>query len=90
MLEGEVVLPTDEGEPLLRAGTRAGLPRGLPNGHHRENRSARNARYLEIRTREPDDEATSPDDDVNGISRFFHEDGTPYRRWLRSRRSSLT
>ena len=83
MLEGEVVLHTDEGEQVLRAGTCAGFPRGVPNGHHLENRSARSARYLEIGTREADDEATYPDDDVvarkvAGTWRFFHKDGTPY------------
>jgi uncharacterized cupin superfamily protein/glutathione S-transferase len=83
VLEGEVVLHTDEGEQVLRAGTCAGFPRGVPNGHHLENRSARSARYLEIGTREADDEATYPDDDVvarkvDGTWRFFHKDGTPY------------
>src|SRR5919205_4287228 len=34
VVEGEVVLRTDEGEQLLTAGTCAGFPAGRRNGHH--------------------------------------------------------
>src|SRR5437773_6875811 len=48
VVEGEVVLRTDEGEQLLTAGTCAGFPAGSQNGHQLVNRSDRPARYLEI------------------------------------------
>src|SRR3712207_6544715 len=48
VLEGEVVLRTDEGEQVLAAGTCAGFPAGSRNGHQLVNRSDRPARYLEI------------------------------------------
>src|SRR5688572_31248820 len=39
VLEGEVVLRTEEGEQLLTAGTCAGFPAGARNGHQLVNRS---------------------------------------------------
>src|SRR5919109_3628500 len=41
VLEGEVVLRTDEGEQVLSAGMCAGFPAGAKNGHHVVNRSDR-------------------------------------------------
>ena len=84
VLEGEVVLRTDEGEQVLRAGTCAGFPAGSTNGHHLENRAGAPARYLEIGTRERADVAGYPDDDLaarkddRGIHVFTHKDGSPY------------
>src|SRR5882672_4163016 len=43
VLEGEVVLRTDEGEQVLHAGMCAGFPAGVPNGHQLVNRSDRSA-----------------------------------------------
>src|ERR1041385_7569961 len=48
VLEGEVVLRTDEGEQVLTAGMCAGFPAGSTNGHQLVNRGERPARYLEI------------------------------------------
>lgn len=64
VLEGEVVLRTDEGEQTLSAGMCAGFPAGSNNGHHLVNRSGAPARYLEISNRDPADIAEYPDDDL--------------------------
>lgn len=84
VLEGEVVLRTDEGEQVLGPGMCAGFPAGTTNGHHLINRGDRPARYLEIGTREPEDTAAYPDVDLAcakspaGQWVFTHRDGTPY------------
>src|SRR5690242_3591239 len=39
VLEGELTLVTDDGAQVLRAGTCAGFPGGVPNGHHLVNRT---------------------------------------------------
>lgn len=83
VLEGEVVLRTDEGEQVLTAGQCAGFPAGARNGHHLVNRSAAPARYLEISNRDPEDGAEYPDEDlsvrkVGGKYVYTHKDGTPY------------
>lgn len=84
VLEGEVVLRTDEGEQVLTAGMSAGFPAGVPNGHQLINRSDQPARYLEISNRDPADSADYPDDDLvfsrapGGGFVFSHKDGTPY------------
>lgn len=64
VLEGEVVLRTDEGEQVLVAGTCAGFPAGSKNGHQFVNRSTEPARYLEIGSRNPADTAAYPDEDL--------------------------
>jgi len=64
VLEGEVVLRTDEGEQVLTAGMCAGFPAGSKDGHHLVNRSDRPARYLEISNRDPADSAEYPDEDL--------------------------
>lgn len=64
VLEGQVVLRTDEGEQTLVAGMCAGFPAGTTNGHHLVNRSSQPARYLEISNRDPKDAAEYPDDDL--------------------------
>lgn len=83
VLEGEVVLRTDEGEQLLTAGTCAGFAAGDGNGHQLVNRSDRPARYLEISNRHPEDSAEYPDVDlayrkVDGRWVMTRKDGTPY------------
>jgi len=84
VLEGEVVLRTDEGEQLLTAGMCAGFPAGTRDGHQLVNRSERPARYLEISNRDPSDTAEYPDDDLeyskaaDGTARFTHKDGSSY------------
>jgi uncharacterized cupin superfamily protein len=83
MLEGEVVLVTDAGEQRLAAGMCAGYPAGRRDGHHFVNRSDRPARYLEIGSRVPGDNAFYPDDDLMwGLAEDgeypAHKDGRPY------------
>lgn len=64
VLEGEVVLRTDEGEQVLTAGTCAGFAAGSRNGHQLVNQSDRPARYLEISNRDPEDAAEYSDVDL--------------------------
>jgi uncharacterized cupin superfamily protein len=81
LLEGELVLVEDEGESLLHAGDAAAFPKGAGNGHHMINRSDRDAVYLEIGSRHPDDVTICPDEDLmstNADGRFLHKDGAPY------------
>ena len=84
VLEGEVVLRTDEGEQVLSAGMCAGFPAGDRNGHQVVNRSNRPARYLEISNRDPEDSAEYPDvdlayrKDAEGGAVYTRKDGTPY------------
>jgi uncharacterized cupin superfamily protein len=65
VVEGEVVLVSDLGEEMLRAGDGAGFPAGVPNGHHFQNRSDREAVLLEIGSRRPAEDACCHPD--NGV-----------------------
>jgi len=84
VLEGEVVLVTNEGEQTLRAGMCAGYPAGSRNGHHFINRSRKPARYLEMGTNVPGDTAFYPDDDLRLMETedegmvCAHKDGKRY------------
>lgn len=79
VLHGEVVLVTDEGETVLRAGDCAGFQHGVANGHHLQNRSAEEAIVLEVGTDDMADEADYPDIDLRALaSGFVHKDGSPY------------
>ena len=82
VLEGEVVLVTDAGEEILRAGECAGFKAGVKDGHHLQNRSPREAVVLEIGSRkEAEDEVQYPDIDLRflkGDAGYAHMDGTPY------------
>jgi uncharacterized cupin superfamily protein len=80
VLEGEVVLVTEGGEEILRAGDCAGFLAGDPDGHHLQNRSGARARVLEIGSANPPgDEANYPDIDLRvTASGYFRKDGTPY------------
>ena len=81
VLEGEVVLVTDAGEELLRAGDCAGFAGGVANGHHLQNRSANEAVLLEVGSRRCDDGCDYPDIDMvidPGSPHYRHRDGRPY------------
>ena len=81
ILEGEVVLVEDEGETVLRAGDCAGWKAGVANGHHLQNRSGRDAVYLEMGSRRPATDACSyPDVDLHAPCGpdYTHKDGRPY------------
>ena len=74
VMEGELVLVTDDGEEMMKAGD--------ANGHHLVNRSGRDAVVLEIGTRDLDhDICTYPDIDMLAVPAeppYVHRDGTPY------------
>jgi len=80
VLSGEVVLVTDDGDELLRAGDCAGFRAGVANGHHLQNRSDRAALLLEVGSRRPDRDVTVyPDIDLSWMPTGpAHRDGTPY------------
>jgi uncharacterized cupin superfamily protein len=81
ILEGEVVLITDSGEEILRAGDCAGFKAGVPDGHHLQNRSRLTARVLEIGSRCPEqDVAEYPDVDMRwaGKAGPTRKDGSAY------------
>ena len=64
VLEGEVVLVTDEGETVLRPGMVAGFRAGTANGHHLVNRSDKTVRVLEVGTRTVEEVAYYSDIDM--------------------------
>lgn len=79
VLAGEVVLVTDAGETVLRAGDCAGFPHGIADGHHLQNRSSAEAIVLEVGTNHPEDVAEYPGLDLRATGDgFTHKDGTPY------------
>lgn len=81
MLSGEVVLVTNSGEEVLRAGFKG----GDPDGHCLQNRGTVDAMVLEIGSRIPSEGATYPDIDMKaqaGVG-YVHKDGTPYPKMTR-------
>jgi uncharacterized cupin superfamily protein len=83
MLEGEVVLQTNDGEQILKPGTCAGFPAGSRDAHRFINRSATDAKLLVIGDRSSGDEITYPDVDMHavlspdGSYRFSTKSGEP-------------
>jgi uncharacterized cupin superfamily protein len=83
VVEGTLVLHTDEGETVLTAGMCAGFRAGTGNGHRLINRSDQNATMIEVGDRTAGENVNYPDEDLvakqveNGWQ-FFHKDGTPY------------
>ena len=83
VLSGEVVLLTDEGEEVLRAGDAAGFAANDRNGHCLQNRSGDDAQVLEVGTRTTGSVAYYPDIDMvapagGKPTAYTHRDGTPY------------
>jgi len=80
VLEGEVVLVTDAGEEILRAGDSAGFKAGERDGHHLVNRSNHEAIVLEVGGRDERDGGEYPDIDLmfEPDGSYRHKDGTPY------------
>jgi uncharacterized cupin superfamily protein len=84
VLEGELVLRTDQGEELLHAGMVIGFKAGDRDAHQFVNRSDRPAIYLEISNRDDADTCVYPDVDMaygkddHGRHIYAHKDGTPY------------
>lgn len=84
VLSGEVVLVSDGGEEVLRAGDAAGFPARDTNGHCLQNRSDREAEVLEVGTRVPGDSAYYSDIDMVAPAGgkpavYTRRDGTPYQ-----------
>ena len=83
VLEGEVILETNAGEQVLRAGDCAGFPAGTGDAHRFVNRSSVDVRLLVVGDRSADDEVTYPDIDMHGrlgaegAYRFTRKDGSP-------------
>ncbi|MFO1084692.1 MAG: cupin domain-containing protein [Reyranellaceae bacterium] len=84
VLDGEVVLVTDEGETVLTAGMTAGFPAGSGNGHHLINRSGKSTRVLVVGTRTTEEIAHYSDidmmvsEDAGGWS-YHTKDGRPLK-----------
>jgi uncharacterized cupin superfamily protein len=79
VLEGQVVLVTNEGEEIFRAGDCAGFKAGERNGHHFQNRTEQPVRLLEIGSRHRDDVTEYPDIDMRWEGPTpTHQDGRPY------------
>jgi uncharacterized cupin superfamily protein len=62
VVQGSVVLVSDDGEETLVAGDCAGFPAGEANGHHLQNRTGQVAAFLEIGARLPGTDATTYSD----------------------------
>jgi uncharacterized cupin superfamily protein len=84
VLEGEVVLESNAGAEMLRAGMCAGFPAGTGNAHRFVNRSARDVLLLVVGDRTAGDEVAYPEIDMRGRMgadgkySFTRRDGTPY------------
>jgi uncharacterized cupin superfamily protein len=81
VLAGELTLVEEGARTQLRAGDCAAFPKGVANGHHLINETDRDATYLEVGTRSPNDVTTYPDIDLQISStddKYVHKDGTPY------------
>jgi len=82
MLDGELTLITDDGEVTLRPGMAATFPAGEANGHMLVNRTGKDATYLEVGTRSPDEDAEYSDIDLrlqrrDGKNTFLTKSGEP-------------
>jgi uncharacterized cupin superfamily protein len=81
IVEGELVLVTDAGEEIMRAGDCVAFRHGDSDGHVLINRSDRNARILEVGNSDPRDRCTYSDIDMvaePGVEGYSHKDGRPY------------
>jgi uncharacterized cupin superfamily protein len=83
VVSGEVVLVTDAGDEVLRAGEAAGFKAGDPDGHCLQNRSAADAIVLEIGSRVAGNSAHYPDIDMvapagGKPAAYTRRDGTAY------------
>ena len=83
VLDGELTLVTDQGEQALGAGSAAGFPAGVADGHHLVNRGDEPTTYLEVGDRRAEDEVHYPDIDLHLPSGaegkvFIHKNGAPY------------
>jgi uncharacterized cupin superfamily protein len=85
VLEGELVLVTDDGEEFMRAGDCAGFKAGARNGHCLQNRSAADATFLVVGSRNDEDHGEYSDIDMvalpgryTGRGGFRRRDGSEF------------
>lgn len=83
MIEGELVLRTNDGEFPLLPGMCVGFKADDKNGRHLVNLSSTDAKFVVIGSRVPGDVPLYPDDDLAVITTeagciAVHKDGTPY------------
>lgn len=83
ILEGEVILRTNDGEFVLRPGMCVGFKANDKNAHHLVNRSSAVAKFIVVGGRIPGDVPQYPDDDLAVLNTeqgriAVHKDGTPY------------
>ena len=85
VVAGEVVLVTDAGEEVLRAGEAAGFPAGDPDGHCVQNRGTVDALLLEVGSRHAGNMAHYADIDMVAQpgGGYTRQDGTPYPAYPR-------
>ena len=83
VVEGELVLCTEEGEQTLQAGEMAGFAAGKANGHQLINRTETAAVYLEVGDRTRPDYVDYPDENLafelspEGDKRFIEKNSHP-------------
>ncbi len=80
MLAGEAVLIEEGGETLMRPGDIAAFAKGVPNGHHLVNRSAKECVFVAI-GRTATSNCYYPDIDLHldgATSRFTRKDGSDH------------
>lgn len=82
VVSGEVVLVTDKGESVLKAGDCAGFKKGRRDGHHLINKSRKPAQVLEVGTRSSGDTTVYSDIDMKYLpgKGYVRRDGTRYRK----------
>jgi uncharacterized cupin superfamily protein len=84
VIEGEVVLETNDGAQTLNAGMCAGFPAGCGDAHRFVNRTDKDVLLLIVGDRTPFDEITYPDIDnhakasADGKYVFTKKDGSPH------------
>jgi uncharacterized cupin superfamily protein len=85
VLQGQVVLVTDEGEETLRAADCAGFKAGVRNGHCLQNRTLEDAELLIVGSRNDEDHGEYSDIDMvftagrySGKGTYRRKDGSSY------------
>jgi len=84
VVEGELVLETNEDSQTLGAGMCAGFAAGCGNAHRFVNKTDKNAMILVVGDRTPFDEVSYPDIDLHGKAGadgkllFTKKDGSPH------------
>jgi len=80
MLDGELVLITDAGEEIMRAGDCAGFKAGVRDGHCLQNRSDKPARFIVVGSRDDEDWGEYSDIDMKFLPRRYSGGGGGYTK----------